>query len=218
MESTETGALYERILALVPVDKLHDSCNNILQEEIAPIDREVTDLKKAFAKIDDIRDAVIKLEQGSTSTGIRSVSLLEVMGSTMALQETLQKTLEKMTTGMAVDEKRFEKRRVRTDDTAEERKRKRESSIDENCGRSATASDLSSSESESESGSDTDSETHEEARDDVELNVADTSLKDTQSVKKRFLIDGETFLQDVATEFQRTTQQNVRASQDDPAN
>ncbi|KAG3071898.1 hypothetical protein PC121_g9116 [Phytophthora cactorum] len=88
----DLAALYERILALVPVDDLHDSYNGVLHEELSSINRAVNDVSAAFAKLEEVHEAVNKLSNGSTGT--RSVTLTEAMNSTMQLQRELKKKLE----------------------------------------------------------------------------------------------------------------------------
>eukprot|EP00644_Phytophthora_capsici_P001347 jgi/Phyca11/104844/e_gw1.10.552.1 len=84
--------LYERILALVPVDELQDGYNAVLSEEIASTNRAVNDVVAAFAKLQEVREAVRQVQQ--ESTGTRSASLTKVMDATMALEEKLQKAME----------------------------------------------------------------------------------------------------------------------------
>ncbi|RAW25980.1 hypothetical protein PC110_g17616 [Phytophthora cactorum] len=88
----DLAVLYERILALVPVDDLHDSYNGVLHEELSSINRAVNDVSAAFAKLEEVHEAVNKLSNGSTGT--RSVTLTEAMNSTMQLQRELKKKLE----------------------------------------------------------------------------------------------------------------------------
>ncbi|KAG1706743.1 hypothetical protein DVH05_027596 [Phytophthora capsici] len=90
--STDMVTLYERILALVPVDELQDGYNAVLSEEIASTNRAVNDVVAAFAKLQEVREAVRQVQQ--ESTGTRSASLTKVMDATMALEEKLQKAME----------------------------------------------------------------------------------------------------------------------------
>jgi predicted nuclease with TOPRIM domain len=96
-----TLALYERILALVKPHELHDSCNGVLQEEYAAVDKAVDEVAAAFAKVEEVRDAVKQLEQGKPSAG-RSESLMETMDFTMEMQNSLKKRLEAVAADMKV--------------------------------------------------------------------------------------------------------------------
>ncbi|KAG7382679.1 hypothetical protein PHYPSEUDO_004649 [Phytophthora pseudosyringae] len=95
--------LYERILALVESQELHRSSNGVLHEEYAALVEAVNDVAATFAKVEEVREAVNQLEQGKPSTG-RSASLLDVMDSTMQLQQELHNTLKKVAAGMKVED------------------------------------------------------------------------------------------------------------------
>ncbi|EEY53991.1 uncharacterized protein PITG_07675 [Phytophthora infestans T30-4] len=86
------AGLYERILALVPVDDLHDSYNGVLHDKISPITRAVNDVSAAFAKLEEVNRAVNKLNNVPTIT--RSVTLAKTMDTTLQLQQQLCKKLE----------------------------------------------------------------------------------------------------------------------------
>ncbi|KAG3166581.1 hypothetical protein PI126_g4158 [Phytophthora idaei] len=134
-----TLALYERILSLV---EFHRSSNVVLQEEFLALVESVSDVVAAFAKVEEVWDAVNQLEQGKASTG-RSESLLEVMDSSLQLQHELNDKLQKVASGMNVedvevkkDEKKLEKRkRDETEDKEED------SSSDSSSSSSSSSSD-----------------------------------------------------------------------------
>ncbi|KAL3672552.1 hypothetical protein V7S43_001849 [Phytophthora oleae] len=90
--ATGMATLYERILALVPVNELHGGYNDVLSEEISLTNRAVNDVVAAFSKLQEIREAVRQLQQDSTGT--RSASLTETMDATLDLQQKLQKKVE----------------------------------------------------------------------------------------------------------------------------
>lgn len=81
--------LYERILTLVPGDELQDSYNEVLQEEISSVGLSLNDVTAMLAKLEELRDVVNRLQQDKASTGGRSASLMEVLDSTVHLQEEL---------------------------------------------------------------------------------------------------------------------------------
>ncbi|KAG6614066.1 uncharacterized protein IUM83_10096 [Phytophthora cinnamomi] len=91
----ELTALYERILALVPADELQESFNSVLRDEISTLRTSVDGVAAAFAKLEEVRHAVNKLEHGNGPVSGRSASLLQVMDSTMELQRELEKALER---------------------------------------------------------------------------------------------------------------------------
>ncbi|KAE8972912.1 hypothetical protein PR003_g26228 [Phytophthora rubi] len=99
MMASETAALYERILTLVPKNELAISYNEVLREEISSVNRAMNDVSATFAKLEEVRDAVTKLSNGSS--GGRSESLLEVMDSTMELQSNLKRKLKSVLAEMA---------------------------------------------------------------------------------------------------------------------
>ncbi|KAE9305334.1 hypothetical protein PF008_g21746, partial [Phytophthora fragariae] len=90
--ASETAALYERILTLVPKDELVCGYNEVLREEVSSVNRAINDVSVTFAKLEGVRDAVTKLSNGSS--GDRSESLLEVMDSTMELQCNLKRKMK----------------------------------------------------------------------------------------------------------------------------
>jgi hypothetical protein len=94
-------ALYERVLALLESQELHRSCNGVLQEDYASLQKVVGDVAAAFAKVEEVRDAVKQLEQGKPSAG-RSESLMKTMDSTMEVQIELKQMLDTVTAGMKV--------------------------------------------------------------------------------------------------------------------
>ncbi|ETL97765.1 hypothetical protein, variant 1 [Phytophthora nicotianae] len=105
-------SLYERVLRSVPVNCLQDSYNDVLKEEILLIDRAVSDVSAAFAKLEEIRDAMDKL--GNGSTGSRSASLVKIMENTRKMQCELNTKLDKVISGMmATGQKR--KRELETE-------------------------------------------------------------------------------------------------------
>ncbi|KAK1940083.1 hypothetical protein P3T76_008406 [Phytophthora citrophthora] len=146
MASLDTLALYERILAHVRPQELHRSSNIILKEQYSTLAKVVDDAVATFAKVEEVRDAVNQLEQGKPSAG-RSDSLLQVMDSTMQLQQKLEKNLEKVAAKMKVKDLEVEEKK---------QKRKREEDKKEKTAES------SSSESSSDSSSDSSSSREEE--------------------------------------------------------
>jgi hypothetical protein len=90
----DLAALYERIVLLVPVEELADGYNAALSEDMSPLQRAVDDVAAAFAKLEEVRDAVHKLEGASGPTTSRSSSLADVLDSTMELQRRLKKKVE----------------------------------------------------------------------------------------------------------------------------
>lgn len=90
--TAELAALYERILALIPVEKLEAG---VLHDEVSALSSSVNDVTLAFAKLTEVRDAVNKLELSNGARVSRSESLLEAMDSAMKLQQELKKKLEK---------------------------------------------------------------------------------------------------------------------------
>ncbi|KUF92163.1 hypothetical protein AM588_10003661 [Phytophthora nicotianae] len=105
-------SLYERVLRSVPENCLQDSYNDVLKEEILLIDRAVSDVSAAFAKLEEIRDAMDKL--GNGSTGSRSASLVKIMENTRKMQCELNTKLDKVISGMmATGQKR--KRELETE-------------------------------------------------------------------------------------------------------
>ncbi|KAE8990300.1 hypothetical protein PR002_g21189 [Phytophthora rubi] len=114
MMASETAALYERILALVPKDELVISYNEVVREEMSSVNRAMNDVSAVFAKLAEVRDAVTKLSNGSS--GGRSESLLEVMDSTMELQSNLNRKLKSVLAEMDEGQTR-KKTRIKTDES-----------------------------------------------------------------------------------------------------
>ncbi|KAG7386368.1 hypothetical protein PHYBOEH_008702 [Phytophthora boehmeriae] len=90
--TSETAALFERMLTLVPRRNLQSSYNKILREGVVSVRGSLNDLLAAFAKLEDVRDAVTKLEE---SAGGRNPSLLATMDGTLELQTELGRSMEK---------------------------------------------------------------------------------------------------------------------------
>ncbi|RLN87555.1 hypothetical protein BBJ28_00006584 [Nothophytophthora sp. Chile5] len=96
-----TLELYERILALVAPRELRVSCNGVLGDEISDVEHAVDDMVAAFARLEEVRDAVAKLEHDKAPVG-RSAGLLAVMDSTIDQQRDLEASLRKITGERAV--------------------------------------------------------------------------------------------------------------------
>lgn len=97
----DTLALYERILGLVKPAELHRSCNGVLKDEYSALQCAVGEILAAFAKVEEVRDAVNQLEQGKPPTG-RTASLMEAMDAAMQLRKDLKEKLEEVAAGMQV--------------------------------------------------------------------------------------------------------------------
>ncbi|KAE9350327.1 hypothetical protein PF008_g6499 [Phytophthora fragariae] len=130
-----TLALYERILSLLKPAELHHSCNSVLQDEYAALQHAVDESVAAFAKVEEVRDAVNQLEQGKPSTG-RSASLMEAMDAAMQLQKDLKKKLEQVAAGMQVQEapasgekKEKKEKRQRSEKVKEKQKKEKEGGV-----------------------------------------------------------------------------------------
>ncbi|KAG6969973.1 hypothetical protein JG688_00005084 [Phytophthora aleatoria] len=90
----EIDAQYERIVRLIPVDELQGSYNSVLQDEISSVSHAVNDIAAALSRLEDVRDAVSKLQQDNPQ---RSLSLLKTMDRTLELQHELGVRLQKVT-------------------------------------------------------------------------------------------------------------------------
>ncbi|KAG2760371.1 hypothetical protein PC116_g21903 [Phytophthora cactorum] len=106
-------ALCERVLALVPPEELQTASNLVLQEEFLAVDEAANDVLSAFAKLEEVRSAVSKLEQDCASGRGSCSSLLATIESTIAVQRQLEKRLRKIAANASVNV------------TLDERKRKR---------------------------------------------------------------------------------------------
>ncbi|ETP21160.1 hypothetical protein F441_05260, partial [Phytophthora nicotianae CJ01A1] len=133
-------SLYERILSHVNASELRRSSNAILQEEYSALDKSVGDVIATYAKVEEVRDAVNQLEQGKALTR-RSNTLLEVMDSTLQLQQELHSKLTELADGMKVGDENKMGKRKRDEKEQEE---------------DASSSDSSSSSSSSSSEDDSD--------------------------------------------------------------
>ncbi|KAI9983762.1 hypothetical protein PInf_007833 [Phytophthora infestans] len=145
MTSLDTLALYERILSLVDSSELHRSSNVVLSEILSGVGKSVHDVTAAFAKVEEVRDAVHQLEQGKGPSG-RSATLLEVMNSTLQLQKELNDKLQGVVSGMKVDGGKVKEKVLKQE------KRKREEQSE------SSSSDSSSSSSSSEDDEEDDDE------------------------------------------------------------
>ncbi|KAL3672562.1 hypothetical protein V7S43_001857 [Phytophthora oleae] len=141
MASLDTLALYERILAHVRPQELHRGSNIILKEEYSTLVKVTNEAVAAFAKVEEVRDAVNQLEQGKPSAG-RSESLLEVIDSTMQLQQKLEKNLEKVAARMKVKDMEVKEKK--------QKRKREEEGKEESESSSESSSDSSSSSSEEE--------------------------------------------------------------------
>ncbi|KAG7395415.1 hypothetical protein PHYBOEH_003774 [Phytophthora boehmeriae] len=150
---SEVETLYARILSLVAPRELHSSCNGVLQYEISQLESSVKDLLAAYAKVEEVRDAVSKLEEGKAPSG-RSASLMETMDCSLELQEELSKKLEKVATGMIVEagaeERYIQATAVKRQKPKLKRKRTKEASSSSSSDTSSSSSEASSSSSEEE--------------------------------------------------------------------
>ncbi|KAF4322046.1 hypothetical protein JM18_003772 [Phytophthora kernoviae] len=66
---SEVEALYARILSLVKPRELYLSCNGVLQHDISQLKHSIKDVLAAYAKVEEVRDAVSQLEQGKPPSG-----------------------------------------------------------------------------------------------------------------------------------------------------
>ncbi|KAE9038624.1 hypothetical protein PR003_g5595 [Phytophthora rubi] len=130
----DTLALYERILSLLKPAELHLSCNGVLQDEYAALQHAVDESVAAFAKVEEVRDAVNQLEQGKPSTG-RSASLMEAMDAAMQPQKDLKKKLEQVAAGMQVEapasgeKKEKKEKRKRSEKVKEKQEKEKEGGV-----------------------------------------------------------------------------------------
>ncbi|KAG6614123.1 uncharacterized protein IUM83_10071 [Phytophthora cinnamomi] len=97
-------ALYERVLAHVPTSQLHKNYNTVLHEEFASVSQTLGDALAAFAKLEEVHDAVSKLQQQQSHppTSGLSDSLKVSIGDAMELQRQLQRRVGKLAVGMEV--------------------------------------------------------------------------------------------------------------------
>ncbi|KAG6614056.1 uncharacterized protein IUM83_10099 [Phytophthora cinnamomi] len=109
-------ALYERVLAHVPTPQLHESYNAVLHEEYASVSQSLGDVLAAFAKLQEVRDAVSKLQQQSheaSAGGCSSDSVRASADELVELQRQLQRQAERLALGMEVA--MVERKRKRVD-------------------------------------------------------------------------------------------------------
>ncbi|RLN46177.1 hypothetical protein BBJ29_007647 [Phytophthora kernoviae] len=66
---SEVEALYARILSLVKPHELYLSCNGVLQHDISQLKHSIKGVLAAYAKVEEVRDAVSQLEQGKPPSG-----------------------------------------------------------------------------------------------------------------------------------------------------
>ncbi|KAG6614272.1 uncharacterized protein IUM83_10102 [Phytophthora cinnamomi] len=98
-------ALYERVLALVPTPQLHESYNTVLHEEYASVSQSLGNVLAAFAKLQEVRDAVSKLQRQSneaSSGGCSGDSVRASVDELVELQRQLQRQVERLALGMEV--------------------------------------------------------------------------------------------------------------------
>ncbi|POM64359.1 Hypothetical protein PHPALM_20123 [Phytophthora palmivora] len=105
-------ALYERVLALVPPEEREVCLNKVLQKEFSVLDEAVNDILAAFTKLDELRNAISKLENNSASIGGHSASLVATMESTNVLERQLEKMIRQIAAGIAT--KAGTEERIRT--------------------------------------------------------------------------------------------------------
>ncbi|KAG1706748.1 hypothetical protein DVH05_027601 [Phytophthora capsici] len=108
--------VYKNVLKNLQVQELHRSCNDVLQEEFALVVAAVDHVAEAFAKLEEVSDAVDRLQQDQKSTGC-SASLMETTANSFKLQQELEKRVVVLARGMTVEK-------------LPERKRKREQAVD----------------------------------------------------------------------------------------
>ncbi|KAG3113762.1 hypothetical protein PI125_g7028 [Phytophthora idaei] len=94
-------------------EELQTASNIVLQEEFYAVDEAANDVLSAFAKLEEVRSAVSKLEQDCASGRGSCSSLLATIESTIAVQRQLEKRLRKIAANASVNV------------TLDERKRKR---------------------------------------------------------------------------------------------
>ncbi|KAG7386369.1 hypothetical protein PHYBOEH_008703 [Phytophthora boehmeriae] len=93
--ATLTEELYERILAVVSPHELQAGYNSVIQDGYSSVETAVDDVLTAFAKLEEVRDAVTKLKKGAPTNG-PSDSLMIAMDSTIALQKEISKGIEQL--------------------------------------------------------------------------------------------------------------------------
>ncbi|KAE9340000.1 hypothetical protein PF008_g11297 [Phytophthora fragariae] len=93
-------ALYERVLAQLPTPRLHESCNAVLKEEFASVSQTLGDVVAAFVKLQEVHDAVSKLQQRHQSTGGHSNSLRASMDEATELHRRVQRQVGKLVVGI----------------------------------------------------------------------------------------------------------------------
>ncbi|KAG3128370.1 hypothetical protein PI126_g21428 [Phytophthora idaei] len=143
----EIDAQYERIVRLIPVDEFQGSYNSVLQDEISSVSHAVNDIAAALSRLEDVRDAVSKLQQDNPQ---RSLSLLKTMDRTLELQHELGVRLQKVTqlTGVtSINKKRQRNEQV---ERIAHTQRDNEESESESSSESSSDSSESSGESEEE--------------------------------------------------------------------
>ncbi|POM64285.1 Hypothetical protein PHPALM_20211 [Phytophthora palmivora] len=94
-------ALYERVLALVPPEEREVCLNKVLQKEFSVLNEAMNDILAAFTKLDELRNAILKLENNCASIGGHSASLVATTESTNALERQLEKMIQQIATGIA---------------------------------------------------------------------------------------------------------------------
>ncbi|KAG6614062.1 uncharacterized protein IUM83_10098 [Phytophthora cinnamomi] len=112
-------ALYKRVLAHVPTPQLHESYNAVLHEEYASVSQSLGDVLAAFAKLQEVRDAVSKLQQQSheaSAGGCSSDSVRASADELVELQRQLQRQAERLALGMEVA--MVERKRKRVEEAA----------------------------------------------------------------------------------------------------
>lgn len=96
MMATWTETLYERLLTRLPPKHVHAGWNDILLEEFKALNSAVDGVTSAYTKLEEVREAVTKLQQGHPTGG--SSGLLQTVESTVSLQNELEKKLQKVAT------------------------------------------------------------------------------------------------------------------------
>ncbi|KAE9044526.1 hypothetical protein PR003_g5596 [Phytophthora rubi] len=133
-----------RVLAHVPTPQLHESYNAVLHEEFSSVSQTLSDVVAAFTKLQEVHDAVSKLQQShESSTDRRSDNVRTLADKSMVLQQQLQCQVEKLAAGMEVAQMERKRKRVDDDERPSATVTKREEA--------AVSGSESSSASESES-------------------------------------------------------------------
>ncbi|KAE9044525.1 hypothetical protein PR003_g5597 [Phytophthora rubi] len=160
--------LFGRVLSHVPTPQLHESYNAVVHEDFASVSQTLDDVVAAFAKLQEVRDAVSKLQQShESSTDRRTDSVRTLADNSMVLQQQLQCQVKKLAAGMEVAQ--VERNPVGTDppvrssggDVNENEERGVASSVKGASGSEASSS--SESESDDDDGSDENSDEAEVA-------------------------------------------------------